>query len=150
MESGTLSARISKTILAGFDSTQHTTSLTQVSKSLPDNFQTMAIFIHSYLIADSDKYGKDQIISGTIKYPWDGCKVADDLCRSNERVVADALSFAENEGYNNIREVMCYFKEVLIPKWKMIDHRKTKEKIVRFDIHNLPIPEQSFLLKIAK
>lgn len=110
----------------------------------------MAIFIHSYLIADSDKYGKDQIISGTIKYPWDGGKVADDLCRSNERVVADALSFAENEGYNNIREVRCYFKEVLIPKWRMIDHRKTKEKIVRFNIQNLPIPEQSFLLKIAK
>ena len=110
----------------------------------------MAIFIHSYLIADSDKYGKDQIISGTIKYPWDGCNVADDLCRSNERVVADALSFAENEGYNNIREVMCYFKEVLIPKWKMIDYRKTKEKIVRFNIHNLPIPEQSFLLKTAE
>ena len=110
----------------------------------------MAIFIHSYLIADSSKYGKDQIISGTIKYPWDGCKVADDLCRSNERVVADAISFAENEGYNNIREVLCYFKEVLIPKWKMIDYRKTKEKIVRFDIHNLPIPEQSFLLKSAE
>lgn len=110
----------------------------------------MAIFIHSYLIADSSKYGKDQIISGTIKYPGDGCKVADDLCRSNERVVADALSFAENEGYNNIREVRCYFKEVLIPKWRMIDHRKTKEKIVRFNIQNLPIPEQSFLLKIAK
>lgn len=110
----------------------------------------MAIFIHSYLIADSSKYGKDQIISGNIKYPWDGCKVADDLCRSNERVVADALSFAENEGYNNIREVMCYFKEVQIPKWRMIDHRKTKEKIIRFNIQNLPIPEQSFLLKIAK
>ena len=76
--------------------------------------------------------------------------MADDLCRSNERVVADALSFAENEGYNNIREVMCYFKEVLIPKWKMVDHRKTREKIVRFNIQNLPIPEQSFLLKIAK
>ena len=110
----------------------------------------MAIFIHSYLIADSSKYGKDQIISGTIKYPLDGCKVADDLCRSNERVVADALSFAENEGYNNIPEVMCYFKEVLIPKWRMIDHRKIKEKIVRFNIQNLPTPKQSFLLKIAK
>ena len=107
----------------------------------------MAIFIHSFLIADSDKYGKDQILSGTIKYPWDDCKVADDLCRSNERIIADALSLAEKEGYNNIREVRCYFKEILYPKWKMVSHRKTREKIVPFNLQNLPIPEQSFLFK---
>ena len=105
----------------------------------------MAIFIKSFLIADSDKYGKDQILSGTIKYPWDDCKVADDLCRSNERIIADALSLAEKEGYTNIREVRCYFKEVLYPKWKMVSYRKTREKVVSFNLHNIPVPEQSFL-----
>ena len=112
----------------------------------------MAIFIESFLIADSDKYGKDQILSGTIKYPWDDCKVADDLCRSNERIIADALSLAEKEGYTNIREVRCYFKEVLYPKWKMVSHCKTKtrEKVLRFNLQNLPVPEQSFLFKRVK
>ena len=75
-----------------------------------------------------------------------------EIAKSIYQIVYDNIDWWERDEdeYNNIREVVCYFKEVLIPKWKMIDHRKTKEKIVPFSIHNLPIPEQSFLLKMAK
>lgn len=44
----------------------------------------MIKFVHIYLIADSDKYGKDQIISSVMSIPWEGCMVSDELERSNK------------------------------------------------------------------
>ena len=51
MESGTLSVRISKTILAGFGSTQHTTTSTQVSNPFPIIFRLSFKSNNSYTMA---------------------------------------------------------------------------------------------------
>ena len=89
----------------------------------------------SYLIADSDKYGKDQIISGTIKYVWDGCMVADEIEAYNERVISAALQFAKENHYTNIREVVSCYKEVFYKKWGLVDKKKVRE-IIRLFRHD--------------
>ena len=61
------------------------------------------MIVKSYLIADSPICGKDQVISGTILYPWKGCKVADKLEAHNEKVIADALALAKECEFSNIR-----------------------------------------------
>ena len=96
--------------------------------SLTINFQTM--IVKSYLIADSPICGKDQIISGTILYPWKGCKVADKLEAHNEKVIADALALAKECEFSNIRVVKCYYKEILHRQCGMVSQKKVRE-IVR-------------------
>lgn len=85
------------------------------------------------MIADSTEDGKDQVISGTITYPWEGCKVDDDIIARNERTIAEALSFAKERGYFNIREVIKTYKEIYINKWRMVDWKQCgREKIIPY------------------
>lgn len=70
------------------------------------------MIIKSFLIADSPICGNNQVISGTIRYPWKGCKVADELETQNKKVIEDALALAKECGFANIREVKCYYKAV--------------------------------------
>ena len=88
------------------------------------------MIVKSFLIADSPICGNDQVISGTIFYPWNGCKVADKLEAHNEKVIADALELAKECEFSNIREVKCYYKEILNRQWGMVSHKKVRE-IVR-------------------
>ena len=84
----------------------------------------------SYLIADSPICGNDQIISGTILYPWKDCKVADKLEAHNKKVIADALALAKECEFSNIREVKCYHKEILNRQCGVVSYKKVRE-IVR-------------------
>ena len=87
--------------------------------------------IHSFLIADHSEYGKDQVISRTIKYPWNDCKVKGELEKENAKIIADALSLAKSEGYYNIREVRKTFKTI----WKNGCYQNIqvgKQKVIPF------------------
>ena len=90
------------------------------------------MYVHSFLIADSPICGKDQVISGTIMYPWNGCKVADKLEAHNEQVIADALALAKECEFSNIREVKNYYKDVFIPKWGMVTKKHVRTIEVPF------------------
>lgn len=93
----------------------------------------MIKFVHIYLIADSDKYGKDQIISSVMSIPLGGCMVSDELERSNKKIVMKALKLASKEGYTNIREVRNSFKETFDAKQGIVSHKHLKETIVKFN-----------------
>ena len=84
------------------------------------------MLLKSYLIADSPICGKDQIISGTILYPWNGCKVVDKLEAHNKKVIAEALALAKECEFSNIREVKCYYKEILNRQWGMVSQKKVR------------------------
>ena len=86
----------------------------------------------SFLIADSPICGKDQVISGTILYPWQGCMVADELEAHNDKVIAEALSLAKECEFSNIREVKCYYKEVFHNKWGLVEHKLVRTNEVPF------------------
>ena len=86
--------------------------------------------VKSFLIADSPICGNDQVISGTIFYPWNGCKVADELEAHNKKVIAEALALAKECEFSNIRVVKCYYKERLHEQWGMVSQKKVRE-IVR-------------------
>ena len=88
------------------------------------------MILKSYLIADSPICGNDQIISGTIMYPWKDCKVADVFEAHNEKVIADALALAKECEFSNIREVKCYYKEILNRQCGVVSYKKVRE-IVR-------------------
>ena len=88
------------------------------------------MIVKSFLIADSPICGNDQVISGTIFYPWNGCKVADKLEAHNEKVIAEALALAKECEFSNIREVKCYYKEIPNRQWGMVSQKKVRE-IVR-------------------
>ena len=90
------------------------------------------MIIKSYLIADSPICGKDQIISGTILYPWKDCKVADKLEAHNKKVIADALALAKECEFSNIREVTCYYKEIPNRKWGMVSQKMVRKIVCPF------------------
>ena len=91
------------------------------------------MIVKSYLIADSPICGNDQIISGTIFYPWKDCKVADEFVAHNKKVIADALALAKECEFSNIREVKCYYKEILHRQWGMVSQKKVREIVCPFN-----------------
>lgn len=80
----------------------------------------------SFLIGDSEKYGKDQIISDTIKYNKNGLYDS-----QNERTIAAAREMACRDGFTNIRIVTVYYDAVCI-YCGVIDYKKTRETIKPF------------------
>ena len=90
------------------------------------------MIVKSYLIADSPICGKDQVISGTIRYPWKGCKLADEFEAYNEKVIADALALAKECEFSNIREVKSDYKEILHRQWGMVSQKRVRVIVCPF------------------
>lgn len=80
----------------------------------------------SYLIADSEQYGKDQIISGTIKYNSKGL-----YDRHNERIINEARNVAQKDGFTNVRIVTTYYDAICI-HCGVVSYKKSKETIKPF------------------
>ena len=88
--------------------------------------------IKSFLIGDSPINGKDQVLSADICYPWEGCKIADEMENRNERIIAEAMQFARQYEFSNIREVRREYKDVYYPKWKMVGRKCVRTRVVPF------------------
>jgi hypothetical protein len=99
------------------------------------------MIIKSFLIADSPICGNNQVISGTIRYPWKGCKVADELETRNKKVIEDALALAKEYGFANIRDVKCYYKEIQHKQWNMVSLKMVRQIIEPFSQKVEKIPE---------
>lgn len=80
----------------------------------------------SYLIGDSNVYGKDQVISGIIKYNDNGL-----YDERNKIKINAAREMARVDGFNNIRIVTTYYDAICI-YCGVIDYKKTKTSIKPF------------------
>ena len=73
---------------------------------------------YCYIIADSEKYGKDQVISRSYTLPWDGCMVPEEVQLCADNCIREAIKFAIEEGYYNLRECR--------QTWVTVYDRRTK------------------------
>jgi len=80
----------------------------------------------SYIIGDSEMFGNDQQLSGTIKHNQNG-----EYDSQNERTIAAAREMACRDGFTNIRIVTAYYDAVCI-YCGVIDYKKTRETIKPF------------------
>lgn len=79
---------------------------------LTTKFQTNMSRTRCYIIADSDKYGKDQVISRDYTLPWYGCVVPEEVQLYADNCIKAAIRFAIEEGYYNLRECRNTYKMV--------------------------------------
>lgn len=101
------------------------------------------MIVHSFLIGDSPKYGKNQVLSETLKYneiskhasaeDIDAANGYNDMHEArNARILRTAKDYIEANGFTNIREEKHYMKPVYRHKWSMVDYKCVRISVVPF------------------